>query len=46
MSRRLDGGLLGAEVPAWPVLERVSGRRLDGGVLGAEVPAVPVLERV
>ena len=43
MSRRLDGGSLGAEVPAVPAPERVLSRRLDGGSLGAEVPAVPAV---
>jgi hypothetical protein len=45
MSRRLDGGEQGAEVPAWPALERELSRRLDGGEEGAEVPAWPALER-
>ena len=45
MSRRLDGGDQGAEVPALPAPERVS-RRLDGGDQGAEVPALPAPERV
>ena len=43
MSRRLDGGEQGAEVPAWPALERELSRRLDGGEQGAEVPAWPAL---
>ena len=46
MSRRLDGGSQGAEVPALPVPEREPSRRLDGGGQGAEVPALPVPERV
>jgi hypothetical protein len=46
MSRRLDGGDKGAQVPALPVPEREPSRRLDGGDKGAQVPALPVPERV
>jgi hypothetical protein len=46
MSRRLDGGEQGAQVPASPVPERRLSRRLDGGEQGAQVPASPVPERV
>jgi hypothetical protein len=45
MSRRLDGGEQGAEVPALPALERELRRRLGGGEQGAEVPAWPALEQ-
>jgi hypothetical protein len=46
MSRRLDGGDKGAQVPAPPVPERELSRKLDGGDKGAQVPASPVPERL
>ena len=41
MSRRLDGGSQGAEVPALPVLERVPSRSARRRIQGAEVAALP-----